>query len=157
RRRTGTAPSCRSSRASEPASRRTATPSSPTSATRTATWPAATRSTPASCRIPPTSSLDGRAAATQAAPAGGLEMETRDETLLRAGIAAALAAGSCDERERQPLDELARAAGVSTSAALARRAELPVDLPTRLGTPDARRAAYDLAVAVCHADGAAND
>jgi len=84
-------------------------------------------------------------------------MKTRDETLLRVGIAAALADGSCDERERQHLDELARAAGVSTSAALAQRAELPADLPARLGTPDARRAAYDLAVAVCHADGAAND
>jgi uncharacterized protein (DUF697 family) len=84
-------------------------------------------------------------------------METRDETLLRIGIAAALADGSCDERERAHLDELARAAGVSTSAALAQRAELPADLPTRLGTPDARRAAYDLAVAVCHADGAPND
>src|SRR4029453_18906198 len=91
------------------------------------------------------------------APAGGLEMETRDETLLRIGIAAALAGGSCDERERRHLDELARAAGVSTSVALVQRAELPTDLRTRLGTPEGRRAAYDLAVAVCHADGAAND
>jgi uncharacterized protein (DUF697 family) len=84
-------------------------------------------------------------------------METRDETLLRVGIAAALADGTCDERERQHLDELARAAGVSTSTALAQHAELPADLPARLGAPDAKRAAYDLAVAVCHADGAAND
>jgi uncharacterized protein (DUF697 family) len=84
-------------------------------------------------------------------------MEMRDETLLQVGIAAALADGTCDERERGHLDELARAAGASSSAALAQRAELPGDLAARLGTPDARRAAYDLAVAVCHADGATND
>ncbi len=84
-------------------------------------------------------------------------METRDESLLRVGVAAALADGTCDERERRHLDELARAAGAPDSAALAQRAALPADLAARLGGPDACRAAYDLAVAVCNADGAANE
>ncbi len=84
-------------------------------------------------------------------------MEKQDETLLQVGIAAALADGTCDERERGHLDELARAAGAPSSAALAQSATLPGDLVTRLGSPEARRAAYDLAVAVCNADGAANE
>ena len=84
-------------------------------------------------------------------------MDKRDETLLKVGIAAALADGTCDERERGHLDELARAAGAPNSEALAQRAALPSDLAARLGSPQARRAAYDLAVAVCNADGAANE
>jgi uncharacterized protein (DUF697 family)/tellurite resistance protein len=84
-------------------------------------------------------------------------MEKRDETLLQVGIAAALADGTCDARERTHLDELARAAGASTGAALAPSAALPSDLAARLGSPEARRAAYDLAVAVCNADGTANE
>jgi uncharacterized protein (DUF697 family)/tellurite resistance protein len=84
-------------------------------------------------------------------------MDARDETLLRIGIAAALADGVCDERERRHLDELARAAGVASSAALGTSQTLPADLATRLGTPEARRAAYDLALAVCNADGSVNE
>jgi uncharacterized protein (DUF697 family)/tellurite resistance protein len=84
-------------------------------------------------------------------------MEKRDETLLQVGIAAALADGQCDERERGHLDALARAAGAPDSAALGQSAALPADLAARLGGPDAARAAYDLAVAVCNADGSVND
>jgi uncharacterized protein (DUF697 family)/tellurite resistance protein len=84
-------------------------------------------------------------------------MDTRDEALLQVGIAAALADGVCDERERSHLDALARAAGAESSAALAQDAALRPDLADRLGTPEARQAAYDLAVAVCHADGVANE
>jgi uncharacterized protein (DUF697 family)/tellurite resistance protein len=84
-------------------------------------------------------------------------MDTRDGALLEVGIAAALADGVCDERERSHLDALARAAGAESSAALAQHAALRPDLADRLGTPEARQAAYDLAVAVCHADGAANE
>jgi uncharacterized protein (DUF697 family) len=82
-------------------------------------------------------------------------MEKRDEMLLQVGIAAALADGACDQRERAHLDELARAAGTASTTPLV--AHLPGDLATRLGSAEARRAAYDLAVAVCHADGVAND
>jgi uncharacterized protein (DUF697 family) len=82
-------------------------------------------------------------------------METHDELLLRVGMAAALADGACDPRERAHLDELARAAGTASSAPLA--VDLPGDLAARLGGGEARQAAYDLAVAVCHADGVAND
>lgn len=83
-------------------------------------------------------------------------METRDEAMLRIGVAAALADGACDERERPHLDELARAAGLESGVAIGEGATLPVDLASRLGDEEARRAAYDLAVAVCNADGAAN-
>src|SRR5262245_12666816 len=83
-------------------------------------------------------------------------MEKRDEALLHVGIAAALADGQCDERERGHLDALAGAAGVP-KAALDQHAALPADLAARLGSPEAARAAYDLAVAVCNADGALND
>jgi uncharacterized protein (DUF697 family)/tellurite resistance protein len=84
-------------------------------------------------------------------------MDTRDEALLQVGIAAALADGVCDERERGHLDALARAAGAESNAALAQTAALRPDLADRLGTPEARQAAYDLAVAVCHADGVTNE
>ncbi len=83
-------------------------------------------------------------------------MDARDEALLRIGIAAALADGVCDERERSHLDALARAAGAESSAELGRDPSLPPDLATRLDTPEARQSAYDLAVAVCNADGSAN-
>ena len=84
-------------------------------------------------------------------------MDARDETLLRIGIAAALADGVCDQRERHHLDELARAAGAESSAAFGMSETLPADLTTRLDTPEARRAAYDLALAVCNADGSVNE
>ena len=83
-------------------------------------------------------------------------MDARDGALLQIGIAAALADGVCDERERSHLDALARAAGAENSAALGMGESLPPDLATRLDTPEARQAAYDLAVAVCNADGSAN-
>jgi len=84
-------------------------------------------------------------------------MDARDEALLQIGIAAALADGVCDERERSHLDALARAAGAESSAALGNDASLPADLGTRLDTPEVRLAAYDLAVAVCNADGICNE
>jgi uncharacterized protein (DUF697 family) len=84
-------------------------------------------------------------------------MDARDQALLRIGIAAALADGQCDERERSHLDALARAAGAESSAELGRDPSLPPDLATRLDTPAARQAAYDLAVAVCNADGSVNE
>lgn len=84
-------------------------------------------------------------------------MDKRDEALLQVGIAAALADGVCDERERGHLDALARAVGAESSTALARGGSLNADLADRLGTPEARQAAYDLAVAVCHADGTTNE
>ena len=70
-------------------------------------------------------------------------MDTRDEALLQVGIAAALADGVCDERERGHLDALARAAGAESSAALAQTAALRPDLADRLGTPEARQATID--------------
>ncbi len=84
-------------------------------------------------------------------------MEARDEALLQIGIAAALADGMCDERERSHLDAMARAAGAESSAALGAGRTLPADIAARLGTPEAKQAAYDLAVAVCNADGSANE
>jgi len=75
-------------------------------------------------------------------------MDPRDETLLRVGVAAALADGTCDARERPHLDDLARAAGVESGTALSQDVTLPFDLAARLGTPEASQAAYDLAVAV---------
>src|SRR5262249_14999638 len=42
-------------------------------------------------------------------------------------------------------------------AALRGETALPADLAERLGSPEARQAAYDLAVAVCHADGAVSE
>ena len=84
-------------------------------------------------------------------------MDARDRALLEIGIAAALADGMCDERERSHLDAMARAAGAESSAALGTGSTLPADIATRLGTPEAKQAAYDLAVAVCNADGSANE
>ena len=84
-------------------------------------------------------------------------MDARDRALLQVGIAAALADGMCDERERSHLDAMARAAGAESSAALGAGRTLPADIATRLGTPEAKQAAYDLAVAVCNADGSANE
>jgi uncharacterized protein (DUF697 family)/tellurite resistance protein len=84
-------------------------------------------------------------------------MDARDRALLQVGIAAALADGMCDERECSHLDAMARAAGAESSAALGMGRTLPADIATRLGTPEAKQAAYDLAVAVCNADGSANE
>src|SRR6516165_10162405 len=84
-------------------------------------------------------------------------MDARDQALLEIGIAAALADGMCDERERSHLDAMARAAGAESSAALGAGRTLPADIATRLGTPEAKQAGYDLAVAVCNADGSANE
>src|SRR4029077_9188643 len=134
-----------------------ASPSSRTSGTRTATSPADTPSTPASCRIRCTSSLDPGRLLTTLRSREDVSMDARDEALLQVGIAAALADGVCDERERGHLDALARAAGADSSASLAQSASLRPDLAERLGTPEARQAAYDLALAVCHADGVTNE
>ena len=83
-------------------------------------------------------------------------MPSDAETVLQVGFAAALADGRTDERELGQLRALARAMGVD-AAALGQSAALPEDLAARLSSDEARRAAYELAVAVCHCDGAAND
>src|SRR4029077_17491064 len=139
-----------------------ASPSSRTSGTRTATSPADTPSTPASCRTRCTSSLDPGRLLTTLRSREDVSMDARDEALLQVGIAAALADGGCDERERGHLDALAPApgadrrrarggpAGGDSSASLGQSASLRPDLAERLGTPEARQAAYDLALAVCH-------
>ena len=59
-------------------------------------------------------------------------MDARDRALLQIGIAAALADGMCDERERSHLDAMARAAGAESSAALGAGRTLPADIATRL-------------------------
>ena len=80
-------------------------------------------------------------------------MSQTQEALIAVGVAAALADGSCDPQERTHLGSLAGAldAGFDATAA-----QLPADLAARLGSPVARQQAYELAVAVCHADGATN-
>jgi tellurite resistance protein/uncharacterized protein (DUF697 family) len=79
------------------------------------------------------------------------------ETVLEVGIAAALADGRRDERELARLREVARATGVDPSSVDAATAALHADLAARLPSEEARRAAYELAVAVCGADGTIDD
>ena len=81
------------------------------------------------------------------------------EAMLKVGLAAALADGTCSEQERAQLASIARSHGVDPASVVpgASGAAVPSDLETSLPTPEARRAAYELAVAVCSADGPAND
>lgn len=79
------------------------------------------------------------------------------ETVLQVALAAAAADGRRDDQELARLGDLAKQLGVDPAGLAAASAALPPDLATRLATDDSRRAAYELAVAVCHADGAAND
>lgn len=83
-------------------------------------------------------------------------MKREAETVLEVGIAAALADGHRDERELDRLREVAKATGVESSALGEATAALHADLAARLPSDEARRAAYELAVAVCGADGAIN-
>ncbi len=77
--------------------------------------------------------------------------------VLQLGLAAALADGACTPQERAQLESVARSLGVDPSALPASGVVLPPNLGQVFDSPDARRAAYELAVAVCNADGAAND
>ncbi len=84
-------------------------------------------------------------------------MTPREDALLRVGIAASLADGTCEPSERGYLERLADAAGLDAGAVLAEGATVPADLAVRLHDAEGRRAAYDFAVAVCNADGVTND
>lgn len=84
-------------------------------------------------------------------------MASDAETVLQVGMAAVMADGRADDGELARLRALARGMGVDPSLLPQASATLPPDLATRLSSDDARRAAYDLAVAVCFADGAPND
>lgn len=84
-------------------------------------------------------------------------MNPREDALLRVGIAAALADGTCDANERRHLERLAEAAGMDAGAVLGEGATVPADLGVRLHDAEGRRSAYDFAVAVCSADGVTND
>lgn len=83
-------------------------------------------------------------------------MTKQAETVLQVGLAAAVADGHPDERELGKLRELARFTGVDARI-LEGEMGLPPDLASRLPTEEARRAAYELAVAVCNADGLAEE
>jgi uncharacterized protein (DUF697 family)/tellurite resistance protein len=82
-------------------------------------------------------------------------MPSDAETVLQIGLAAAMADGQRDERELGQLSALARSVGLDPTTLVA-AAQLPADLATRLSSDEARRSAYELAVAVCQCDGAAN-
>ena len=84
-------------------------------------------------------------------------MANEAETMLEVGLAAAVADGRSDERELARLREVARSTGVGESALAGSTASLPADLGSRLSSDGARRAAYELALAVCGADGAINE
>jgi uncharacterized protein (DUF697 family) len=84
-------------------------------------------------------------------------MASDAETILQVGLAAAMADGQRDEREVSQLRALARGIGLDPTSAATTSAELPSDIATRLSSDDGRRAAYELAVAVCRCDGEAND
>jgi uncharacterized protein (DUF697 family)/tellurite resistance protein len=79
------------------------------------------------------------------------------EMVLRIGLAAAVADGRTDERELAQLRSVAERYGVDPLALATTGPALPADIATRLATGEGRQAAYELAVAVCNADGAANE
>jgi uncharacterized protein (DUF697 family)/tellurite resistance protein len=83
-------------------------------------------------------------------------MPTDAETVLQIGLAAAKADGQRDDRELAQLGALARSMGIDPTTLAAASDELPADLTDRLSSDDARRTAYELAVAVCQCDGPAN-
>jgi uncharacterized protein (DUF697 family) len=84
-------------------------------------------------------------------------MTDQAQTLLQIGLAAACADGRRDERELAHLGAVARSFGAGEEALQQTPVGLPPDLGSRLPTPEARRSAYELATAVCCADGAVND
>jgi uncharacterized protein (DUF697 family) len=84
-------------------------------------------------------------------------MPTDAETVLQVGLAAAVADGQRTEPELARLSDLARSMGLDATTLGQSPAQPPVDLAARLSSDEAKRAAYELAVAVCNADGAAND
>jgi len=84
-------------------------------------------------------------------------MSSDAETVLQVGLAAAAADGQRDDRELARLRELAGSMGLDATTLAQVSAQLPADLAARLSSDEARRAAYELAVAVCLSDGAAND
>jgi uncharacterized protein (DUF697 family) len=84
-------------------------------------------------------------------------MSSDTDTILQVGLAAAMADGRRDDRELAQLSGLARGMGLDPASLAATSAQLPADLSTRLSSDEARRATYELAVAVCRCDGEAND
>jgi uncharacterized protein (DUF697 family)/tellurite resistance protein len=84
-------------------------------------------------------------------------MPSDAETILQVGLAAAMADGQRNDRELAQLSALARGMGIDSMTRTATSAQLPADLATRLSSDEARRTAYELAVAVCRCDGEAND
>ena len=84
-------------------------------------------------------------------------MTPREDALLRTGIAAALADGTCHPDERRQLERLAKAAGLESTNVATDDISEPADLAIRLHDDEGRRAAFDFAVAVCNADGTVND
>jgi len=83
-------------------------------------------------------------------------MTKEAETLVQIGLAAAVADGQATEQEKARLREIARSRGVDASVLDATSVGLPADLAARLPSDEACEAAYELAVAVCNADGVAN-
>jgi uncharacterized protein (DUF697 family) len=79
------------------------------------------------------------------------------ETLIQVGLAAMVADGHRDERELERLRASAESMGVDRALLEGSSFGLPADLGTRLATEEMRRAAYEFAVAVCNADGAAGE
>jgi len=86
------------------------------------------------------------------------------ETIIAIAALAAQADGQQDDHERTRIVEMAAGLGLSdASSTLASSMAVKVDrhaaaarLAERLSTPQARQAAYDTAVSVCHADGWVN-
>jgi uncharacterized protein (DUF697 family) len=83
-------------------------------------------------------------------------MPTDAETVLQIGLAAAKADGQRNDRELAQLSALARGMGIDPTTLAAASDELPANLTARLSSDEARRTAYELAVAVCQCDGPAN-
>lgn len=84
-------------------------------------------------------------------------MTKEAETLIQVGLAAMVADGDRHEAEVGRLRASAEALGVDPALLDATNAGLPADLGSRLANEENRRAAYEFAVAVCNADGAANE
>jgi uncharacterized protein (DUF697 family) len=84
-------------------------------------------------------------------------MTKEGETILQVALAAAVADGHPDERELARLRAVAQSSGVADTVLAQPTAGLPADLGARLASADARRAAYELALAVCGADGPINE
>jgi uncharacterized protein (DUF697 family)/tellurite resistance protein len=79
------------------------------------------------------------------------------DALIQVGLAAMVADGDRHEAELGRLRASTEALGVDPALLESVAFGLPADLSVRLTTDESRRAAYEFAVAVCNADGAANE